>query len=148
VSKLVFREDLIKKLYIFDLLGAKNYSKQTAPDFLIEVDDEEKDFPLILSDADQENFFQITQNISQIDEIIKDCLIEYHLARLSYLDRAIIRLATYSLVFEPQKASSFIFTEMLELTKTYTDLGDSKQKNFNHRLLTNIKAKIGRVDNG
>jgi N utilization substance protein B len=118
VENPAFRDNLIKKLYLYDLLGQS----------------------LENQDAQLE---AIVLQFSAIDALITTALVDYNLNRLSFLDRAIIRLATYSLI-NKEYQDNFIFTEMLELTKKYTDLGDSKQKNFNHRLLSNIKSRLGR----
>lgn len=110
------REAIIFKLYRYDLVQTK------------EEDDE---FPL---------FNEIVTHIESIDAIIEDALERYKLSRLSYLDRAIIRLATYEMVYT-DTPKAIIIDEAIELTKAYSDI-DDKQRKFNNRLLQNIKESL------
>jgi len=119
MKKYPFRENLLIKLYQYDLIKAE---------------------------VDETRFFKdIVLNLAFIDNVINESLVEYTINRLSYLDRAILRIATYSLLVGKME-KGFIFSEMLELTKLYTDAGDDKQKNFNHRVLSNINETILKKD--
>lgn len=110
------RQAVIFKLYEYDLMKTPN------------LDDE---LPF-LND--------IILNIDSIDSIIEQALERYSLSRLSFLDRAIIRLATYEMAYT-DTPKAIIINEAIELTKDYSDI-DDKQRKFNNRLLQNIKESL------
>lgn len=83
---------------------------------------------------------EIINNLNVIDSIIENSLENYTLNRLSYVDRAIIRLATYEMKFT-DRAHPIIINEAIELTKELSDI-DDKQFKFNNKLLDNIKKRI------
>ena len=83
----------------------------------------------------------ILSKLEEIDQIIESCLFNYSLYRLAYLDKAIIRLATYEMLYTTTP-KEVIINEALELTKEYSDI-DDKQKAFNNSVLDNIKKSIG-----
>lgn len=78
---------------------------------------------------------------AKIDAIISDHLVNWTLKRLSTVDRAIVRLATYEL-YNTDTPAEIIINEALNLTRTFTDEGDSKAVKFNNRLLDNIKTTL------
>ncbi|MFW5865039.1 MAG: transcription antitermination factor NusB, partial [Candidatus Izemoplasmataceae bacterium] len=83
----------------------------------------------------------ILQAQAKIDAIISDHLVNWTLKRLSMVDRAIIRLATYEL-YNTDTPAEIIINEALNLTRMFTDEGDSKAVKFNNRLLDNIKNTL------
>lgn len=109
------REDLINGLYQHDLLN---------------IEDNDN---LILSD--------IIDKLDEIDDIIESNLFNYSLNRLSYIDRAIIRLATYELNYT-KTHEAIIIDVAVELTKKFSDLDDERQHKFNNKLLDNIRKDI------
>ncbi|MDR2828716.1 MAG: transcription antitermination protein NusB [Acholeplasmatales bacterium] len=123
MKQIIIRDNLITNLYQFDLLK---------DNFLISIEKSE----------DFDTFTDLVAKLDSIDSFIKKHLYEFDLHRISFLDRAIIRLATYDLMYTT-KEKGFIITEALELTKEYSDI-DDKQRKFNHRLLDNIAASVSR----
>lgn len=95
-----------------------------------------------ISDASLiEELNTITNHLSDIDAIISDCLTNYKIHRLSYVDRAIIRLSTYemnNLKLDP----SIAINEALNLTREFSMLDDEKQVKFNNKLLDTISKYI------
>ena len=83
----------------------------------------------------------VLENLNQIDQIINDSLYNYELSRLPYLDKAIIRLATYEMAYL-KIAKEIVINEAVEISKLYTDLDDAKQHKFNNSVLDNIAKKI------
>ena len=83
----------------------------------------------------------ILSKLKEIDKRIEENLFNYSLYRLAYLDKAIIRLATYEMAYtvEPKEV---IINEAIEITKEYSDI-DDKQKAFTNKLLDNIKKSFG-----
>ncbi|MFP4177921.1 MAG: transcription antitermination protein NusB [Acholeplasmataceae bacterium] len=93
--------------------------------------------PRFESDAAKEVYERILARLPEIDAIITNNLYNYRLNRLAYLDRAIIRLAVFEMVFQGT-AKEIAIDEAVELTKIYSDLDDMKQHRFTNRLLDNI----------
>jgi transcription antitermination protein NusB len=89
----------------------------------------------------KELYEQVISKLELIDQTIENNLFDYKLYRLSFLDRAIIRLAVYELKFT-QLAKAIVIDEAIELTKLYTDLDDQKQHRFNNKLLDNIHKSL------
>lgn len=109
------REELIYSLYQYDLINKTN---------------EELTY-----------FNEIINVLEDLDNIIESNLFNYSFNRLSYVDRAIIRLATYELKYT-NTHEAIILDVAIEFTKKFTDLDDEKQHKFNNKLLDNIKKSI------
>lgn len=128
-------EDLSKKIeFVMD------------PDYKSEVTDSETEaFILENNPYVQELVLGVKHNLSKIDEIIIANLKKWTIERLSYVDRAIIRLAVYELL-ETKTPASIIIDEAIEITKEYSNLEDEAQSKFTNRLLDDIKEYIGRCE--
>lgn len=83
---------------------------------------------------------QVLNNLSEIDTIIEQSLVKYTIDRLSYVDRAIIRVATYEM-WKTKTAKEVVINEALLITREYSNLDDDAQVKFNNRVLDNI-AKV------
>ncbi len=83
----------------------------------------------------------VIQHLETIDEVIKKSLVKYTIDRLSYVDRAIIRVATYEMLFT-NLAKEVAINEALLITREYSNLDDDAQVKFNNRLLDNIATVI------
>lgn len=83
----------------------------------------------------------VLKNIENIDKLISETLVKYTLDRLSYVDRAVIRLATYEMVYakEPKEV---VIDEALLITREYSNLENDAQVKFNNKLLDNIAKKV------
>lgn len=79
--------------------------------------------------------------IEAVDEIITKSLVKYTIDRLSFVDRAIIRVATSEMLLG-ETPKNIIIDEALELTKELTNIQDDSQVKFNNRLLDNIARVI------
>lgn len=84
-----------------------------------------------------DTYHQIIENLQTIDAIIERHLFNYRLNRISFVDRAIIRLAVFEMQEDLDKAPVAI-NEAIELSKIYTNLDDEKQHKFNNKLLDTI----------
>ncbi|NLN50382.1 MAG: transcription antitermination protein NusB [Acholeplasmataceae bacterium] len=115
-----FRVTVIFKLYLTDLLTN------------IEMD---------LTNSETKVYNNILTNLTTIDQTISNSLKNYTLNRLAYLDRAIVRYATYEMLFT-DTPRAIIIDEAIEITKEYSDI-DDLQKAFTNRLLDNINKSIG-----
>lgn len=127
-------------LYNMDL------SKLTSEETLHALND------LIMMEADEEYPVEIDTlyahkivdgvctNLNIVDDIISRSLVKYTIDRLSFVDRALIRVATYEMKFmelDPKVA----IDEAIEITKEYSSIDNDKQVKFNNKLLDNI-AKV------
>lgn len=119
------RIDLMTNLYQYDLYR----SEQLA--FM----------PRFESETAEEIYEEMLEKLPEIDGIITKNLYNYRLNRLAYLDRAIIRLAVFEIMFQGT-AKEIAINEAIELTKIYSDLDDMKQHKFTNRLLDNISKNM------
>ncbi|QWB95544.1 transcription antitermination protein NusB [Mycoplasmatota bacterium] len=119
------RETIIFNLYQHEIYLAINKTYES----LIEDDETYKIFEDILS------------HLSDLDDVIESQLFNYSLNRLSYVDRAIIRFATYELMYTKTPVE-IILNEAVEITKEFTTLDDEKQRKFSNKLLDNIAHAI------
>ncbi|HOJ87561.1 MAG TPA: transcription antitermination factor NusB [Pseudothermotoga sp.] len=61
----------------------------------------------------------IYENLPQIDEKISVCLENWHFERLSSVDRCVLRLGTYELLYEKDVPIEVTLDEAVELAKKY-----------------------------
>ncbi|QWB99345.1 transcription antitermination protein NusB [Mycoplasmatota bacterium] len=125
MNRELFREEIIKLIY----------SKMINKDQELEGYDSD----LI------KTYHDFLNHIEELDEIIDQNLFDWSITRLNYVDLAIIRYATYELVYLNQ-AKEIVINEALELTKKYSNLEDDQAKKFNNRLLQNIVDSLGEKD--
>ena len=124
-NKRELRINIMNQLYQYDLYQSEGF--EFNPSFDIEEE-------LMMFQA-------ILVGIHEIDKMIETHLFDYSLYRLSYVDRAIIRLATYELL-KTTTPKQVIINEAVELTKIYSNLDDEKQHKFTNRLLDTIAKAI------
>ena len=128
-------EDLSKKIeFVMD----PDYSSDL-------VDNEVEAFILENNPFVQELVLGVKHNLDKIDQVIVESLKNWTINRLSYVDRAIIRLAVYELL-ETNTPANVIIDEAIEITKEYSNLEDDSQSKFTNRLLDDIKEKIKRCE--
>lgn len=81
----------------------------------------------------------VNRNGKEIDEIISSFTKNWSLERMSSVDRAILRMATYEIVFSPDKTPiAAIIDESVELAKKYSTENSGK---FLNGILDKIKTK-------
>jgi N utilization substance protein B len=84
---------------------------------------------------------ELMDNLKEIDELISNNLVGYTIDRLSYVDRAIIRIAVLEMRFIGVPKNVAI-NEALEITKDYSNVDEDKQVKFNNKVLANIWEAI------
>ena len=84
----------------------------------------------------------VCSNLEAVDEAIKNSLVNYKINRLSYVDRAIIRVATAEMMMGTPKA--VVINEALEIVKVYSDQGDGAAVRFVNKVLDNISKNLER----
>ena len=95
-----------------------------------------------LKDSDLNERFHLFFSYKQdIDSIIEEALTNYRLIRISMVDRAILRLATFEMKYE-ELPKEIAINEALELTKVFSNLEDNKQVKFNNKVLDTIAKAI------
>ncbi len=80
----------------------------------------------------------VLEHIMKVDQIIVNNLVNWKINRLSYVDRAIIRFAVYELYYT-KTPYEIVINEALNLTRKFSDEGDSKMVGFTNKVLDNIK---------
>ncbi|MFA6683344.1 MAG: transcription antitermination factor NusB, partial [Acholeplasmataceae bacterium] len=104
------------------------------------IDDLLKTLPKLKNEKVKNLFNEVKEKELEIDELIISSLENYALNRLSFVDRAIVRLATYEMKFT-ETPKGVIINEAIEITKKYADI-DDKQYKFTNKLLDNIKKGL------
>lgn len=112
------REEIVKHLYAMDI--TKEYSFLSG----------EYQFT-------NQSLQGIIDNLTEIDDIITKNLTSWKINRLSFVDRAIIRFATYELIFT-RTPPEIIINEALNLTRKFSDEGNNKMVGFTNKVLDNI----------
>ena len=80
-----------------------------------------------------------TQNLPQIDVLVSKYAKNWTLGRMSVVDRSILRMAAYELVFSPEKTPiPAIIDEAIELAKKYSTDNSGK---FINGLLDQLKKE-------
>lgn len=130
------REIIVLTLYSMELSGNDVYD---SVHYILEQNklDEDKATDYIYNSVNG-----VTKNKEMIDDTIKKNLENYQLNRLSYLDLAIIRFATYELLYDKEMPAAIVINEAVDITKKYSDLGEKKASAFNNKLLDKIKNNI------
>lgn len=82
-------------------------------------------------------------NMQKIDEIITANLQNWKINRLTFIDRAIIRFATYELYYT-ETPHEIVINEALNLTRKFSDEGDNKMVGFTNKVLDKIKKHLNK----
>ena len=137
----ISRLKALVSLYEFDLTGSRIFDEHF-DDLLDEIEDEK-----VSVEYDQkfalELFEGVLNNLQKIDRTIAICLEKYPLERLSYIDRNLIRIGTYELMFT-NTHKAIIINEIVELTKEYSQTENFASSKFNNSLLDNIAKRLGK----
>lgn len=96
-------------------------------------------------DVDQEFYDQliklVNDNLATIDELIKSSLVKWSFNRLSFIDRAILRVAVAEMLFTITP-KEIIINEALEITRDYSETDDYLTVKFNNKVLDTIKEQL------
>jgi N utilization substance protein B len=83
-------------------------------------------------------FDTVVNNLKNIDEIIDKNLLNWDFSRLSIIDKSILRLATYELIYEDKIPIEVSIDEAIEIAKEYDS---EKGGKFVNGVLDNIAKK-------
>lgn len=84
-------------------------------------------------------YFTIAEKRDEIDKLIGEHAHGWKTNRLSRVSRAVLRMATYELLYEEDIPSSVTINEAVELTKLYDD---EKARPFVNGVLNSIKNSL------
>lgn len=93
----------------------------------------------VLIDDEQTNAFLnrlvqgTTEHKEQIDAALEEKLENWTLSRLPKIERTILRLAVYELLFDEETPNKVVMNEAIELSKTF---GDDKSSKFVNGVLS------------
>lgn len=93
-------------------------------------------------DGDSDSFYEklvrgTTEQLAQIDESLKTKLENWSLDRLPKIERTVLRLAVFELLFMEDAPSRVVMNEAIELCKTF---GDDKSSKFVNGVLSKYTA--------
>ncbi|NPA51880.1 MAG: transcription antitermination factor NusB [Aquificae bacterium] len=133
------REILFKTLYSYDLKGEnlsdilKYYIEEFKRDNKGKINTKTVEYANSIAKG-------IEKHLKEIDKIIERHLKGWRLERLGYLERALLRLGTYELVFSDIQDKGRVFIDILDLAKCYLPEEDSIK--FINGVLSGIFKKI------
>ncbi|MBT2574476.1 transcription antitermination factor NusB [Bacillus sp. ISL-51] len=87
----------------------------------------------------EELVYGVIEHQVQLDEMISGHLVNWKLDRIANVDRAILRLAVYEMVYADDIPANVSLNEAIELAKRF---GDDKAAKFVNGVLSNIKTDI------
>ena len=120
----------------------RHEARQKALQVLFQLDNTEMELQEaishVLEDAPSDAFFEqlvegTISNKEQIDTTLTEKLEKWSLARLPKIERTILRLATYELLFMKETPQKVVLNEAVELCKLF---GDEKSSKFVNGVLS------------
>ena len=91
----ISRVKVLSELYQYDLLN-QQLNVDNFDELLKEVDDTDIEYDYIFASS---LYCGVIDNIARIDRLIALCLEKYPLDRLSYVDRSLLRIGTYEMLY-------------------------------------------------
>lgn len=85
----------------------------------------------------------VAENLAKIDERITTASKNWRLERMSRVDRNLLRLGTYELIFREDVPRAVILDEAVELAKSF---GTDESPSFVNGVLDRIANDVGRKD--
>ena len=122
------------KLYTYDL--TKDLLQDDYLDGFFNEEDVDCD-----NDFYHQLVFGVLENISKIDRTIAISLKKYTLDRLSYVDRNLIRIAVYEMLFT-DTPKNIIINEILDISHEYSEIEGLETSKFNNSLLDAISKRL------
>lgn len=119
------REKALQALYQIEI------SKSTVDETIEHIlnEEEQDEYLLFLVNG-------VVENLTEIDSIIEGSLQKWKINRLSFIDRNLLRLATFELLHSENVPANAVINEAIEIAKIY---GDDNSSKFVNGVLSNIK---------
>lgn len=119
-------------LYQYDISGEINYER------IPEMSDE----PIVYDDSFLHALVEgVLSNEKQINHTISRYLENYTLDRMAIVDRNLVRIGVYELMFT-NTPTSIIIDQIIEISKIYSEVDQYETSKFNHALLDRIAKGI------
>ena len=118
------REAALQALYQFDTLGA--FSAEELETFLAhfqsqtQLDDDDHESRLVADQFCRDLVNGVVSNIEAIDEAITRASAHWSVSRMAQVDRAILRLAAYEILFLSDIPSKVSINEAIEIAKRFS----------------------------
>lgn len=119
------REKALKALYSYDI------SKNVSEEILMDEDKEIENFSREIVNG-------VIKNSKEIDSLISKHLKNWKIERLGVIEKNILRIATYELLFKDEIPAAIIIDEAVELAKEY---GNENSSSFVNGILDCILHK-------
>lgn len=138
----ISRVKVLSELYQYDLLN-QQLNVDNFDELLKEVDDTDIEYDYIFAAS---LYRGVIDNIARIDRLIALCLEKYPLDRLSYVDRSLLRIGTYEMLYT-KTPHNIIINEIVNLSKEYSQTEEHKTSKFNNAVLDAISKTIKMKEN-
>jgi transcription antitermination protein NusB len=118
LSRRLAREVAFRALFQIDIgkCRAEQALKHSLEGFVISDEEEKFLRDLVVGAAD---------NQALLDQLIREHLVKWEIDRLSAVDRNLLRLALFEILFRPDIPHAVSINEALELAKKYGSTGDA-----------------------
>ncbi len=123
-SRRACREAALQALYQFDTLG--EFSADQLDFFLVhfqsqaQLDDDDQESRVVADQFCRELVIGVVSNIDAIDEAIARASVNWSVSRMARVDRTIIRLAAYEIMFVDDIPSKVSINEAIEVAKRFS----------------------------
>lgn len=120
------------------LLFETTFKEDETPELIYSLSKDERDLPD--SNYIKNTYFGVLQNLTEIDSKINEYAKGRSASQMSAVTKAILRLATYEILYVKDLAPRIAINEAVELSKEFDDI---KVKSFINGILNSIyKASI------
>ena len=113
------RECALQMLYAFDNCSMNEQDIFKCFDDILPVEIPYREFSVKI-------FRGVCENQDKIDELIEKYADNWEISRMTVIDRNIMRLASYEILFMPKTPISVIIDEAVEISKMYSNKDSSK----------------------
>ena len=139
MRRTISRVKVLSELYQYDLLN-QQINIDNFDELLKEVDGEQIEYDETFAET---LFNGVISNLGAIDRMIALCLENYPLDRLSYVDRSLLRIGTYEMMYT-KTPHQIIINEIINLSKEYSQDDTKKTAKFNNAVLDSISKRINK----
>lgn len=113
------REAALQLLYYWEV--GRNDAAEAPSRYWDVVEDEGDPLPRVIRTFAEELATGTVSHLAELDAAIERHAQNWRLARMAVIDRAILRLATYELLHQPETPPGVVIDEALELARTFSE---------------------------
>lgn len=135
------REMVISSLYSMELNDVQAYEALQSVIMEVIADDEvsDKQTDEVTNEFARKLLMGVVEHKSAIDDMLTDCLTGWQVDRLSRVDRQVLRLACYEMVYADDAPPKVAVNEAIELAKHF---GTEESGKFVNGVLAKLLQKI------